>query len=135
MADVTDVRKAVLAKLLADTTLTALLGTGTRIFHVSARRGETHPALVYQDTGTRPDETVPMHERTFRFSAFHSTADAADQVLDRVRFLLHDKPLTITGPGWRFMGCRALADEGEPIEDGDVLSRSATLRMILYEVA
>jgi len=135
MADVTDIREAVRAKLSGDATLTGMLGSGDRIFYQQVRDDQVVPVVLFSDTGTRPDPLVPLHERALRVTCKHTTFEAAEGILERIRVLLHGKPLTIPGTGWRFMGCYVGADDEAPVADGDVIERSLTFRLLAYEVA
>lgn len=134
MADLTDVREAVRAKMVQDATLTTLLGGADRVFHLRAKRPTVLPAVAFADSGTTPDATVPLHDRTVRIEAWATSAEQAEEILKRIRTLFARQPLPIPGTGWRFMGMYLVSDSEEPLEDGDVVGLPLVFRLLLYEI-
>lgn len=135
MADVTDVRAALRSKMINDTTLKSLMGGTVQAFNHPPRQPKAVPAIVFWDMGTRPDVTVPLHDRTVTIQAWATKYEDAEGISKRLRALFDKQPLTISGNGWRFQGMYWTDDVDEPLEEGiDYVSRTQRFRLLVYEV-
>lgn len=146
MADLIDLREAYRAKLIGDATIRTLLGpiAGTSpaeypVFYRKIRREMLVPCLMLSDTGTMPDPTVPLHDRTVRADVFHLDFEQAEAVLARVKTLWDDQARTragiapIAATGWRIAGFLYTGDGEEEVEAGDVIQRVGVFRLLAYE--
>jgi hypothetical protein len=137
MGDLTTLRTAYRKKLISDTTLTTLLGSipGTTppqypIFYRRIREEIVVPSVMLSDTGTCPDATVPLYDRTVRADVFHVDFEKAEAICARIKALWDGQSLTATG--WRVMSFLYAGDGEAEVESGNVIQRVAEFRLLAY---
>ena len=138
MSDLTVLRAAYRAKLTGDSTIQTLLGAipGTTpaeypIFYRRIREEIVVPSLMLSDIGTRPDPTVPLHDRNVRADVFHVDFEKAEAICERIKALWDGQPLTAVG--WRVVHWSYLGDGEEEVERGNVIQRAVVYRLLAYE--
>lgn len=138
MSDLTDLREAYRAIVTGDATLQGLLRAieGTTppqypIFYGRIRQGIVVPCVMLSDTGTRPDPTVPLHDRNVQADVFHLNFESAEAICDRIKALWDGQPLIATG--WRVVFWGYTGDGEGEVAEGDVIQRSVVFRLLAYE--
>jgi hypothetical protein len=131
-ADVSNIRKSVRAVLTGSAPLTAALGAGDRIFYGQVRQAAVFPSVVLNDTGTRPDVTVPLHVRTFTIDIFANSFEQAESIAAIIKGLLDNQPLTATG--WKINIFKFSAEREAPFEEGDIVNRTLEFSYSAYDI-
>lgn len=104
----TQIRRGLYGRLAGDTTLNGLLATpaagyAKSIYHQQAPEGAQFPFVVFNKQSGIPSETmgVPSALETdvwlVKCVDRNTTADTAESVADRLKGLLNDAPLSISG--------------------------------------
>lgn len=132
-ADLTDIRTAIRAVLIASSTLTSLLGSGDRVFYGRIRKAAVIPSVILLDTGTRPDVTVPLHTRTLTAEIFANNYDQAEDIAKTIRGLLDGIPPN-PGPDWKMNVFHFVAEREAPVEEGDIVNKSLDFTYSAYDI-
>lgn len=116
------------AALLADTTLTALLG-GDKVYdHVS--RSRSYPYITFGQSTQRDwstgTETGSEHAVTLHVWSQDGGRQEAGAILDAVRTALHDQPLAVNGH--RLVNLRVEASDIRRDPDGETFHGTQRLR-------
>jgi hypothetical protein len=139
----TAIRRALYGKMAGDTTLNNLLGTpapgyGKNIYHKSAPAGATFPYVVFEKQSGVPTEAFT------RPSAFEtdiwmikavdrsSTADPAEAIADRLKALLNDSTLSISGGTLMYLRRQSDVEYPETV-DGMQYAHVGALYRLIYE--
>ena len=104
----TPTRRAIYGKLSGDSTLNNLLGTppagySKSIFHQEAPAGARHPFVIFQKQSGSPTETFgdpdALENDVWLVKAIDrsTSADIAEAIQARIRTLLNDAALSISG--------------------------------------
>ena len=131
-ANIADIRKAVRAVLTGSAPLTALLGTGDRIFYGVVRKPAVFPSIVLGDVGTRPDVTVPLHLRTFTVDIFANSFEQAEGIATVVKNVLDGHPPTSVG--WKMNVFHLTAEREALVDEGDIITKTVEFSYSAYDV-
>jgi hypothetical protein len=123
----TAVRRALYGKLAGDTTLTNLLGTpatgfSKSIYHAQAPAGAAFPFIIINKQSGVPTETFTdpsgFEEDIWlvRATDRNTTADTAEAIAARVKTLLNDATLTISGATHLFLRRQSDVEYLETVE-------------------
>ena len=124
-------QQSIYALLTADTVLATLLGGQNRIFdHVP--QGQPLPYVTLAQTATRDWSTADLggEEHTLTLNVWSSAfgKKQVQEVLDRLRTLLHDRPLSLSGH--RLVNLRHEFSEARRESDGEILLGRARFRAV-----
>jgi len=139
----TPVRRAVYGKLAGDTTLNNLLGAppsgySKSIFHNTAPPGARYPYVLFNKQSGVPTEAF-QDPSAFESDVWlvkavghDSTADPAEAAADRVKTLLNDATLSISGGTLMYL--RRQSDvEFEEVTDGERYQHVGSLYRLIYD--
>jgi hypothetical protein len=139
----TPVRRALYGKLAGDTTLTNLLGTpatgfSKSIYHAQAPVGAGFPFIILNKQSGVPTETMSDPDALeddiwlVRATDRNTTADTAEAIAARVKALLNDATLTISGATHLYLRRQSDVEFLETTE-GVRYAHSGALYRLVYE--
>jgi hypothetical protein len=139
----TAVRRAIYGKLSGDTTLTNLLGTpatgfSKSIYHAQAPAGAGFPFVILNRQSGVPTETMgdpdALEDDIWLVKGIDrgTTADTAEAIAARVKTLLNDATLTISGATHLYLRRQSDVEYLETTE-GVRYSHSGSLYRLVYE--
>lgn len=139
----TPVRRALYGKLSGDTTLTNMLGTpasgfSKSIYHAQAPAGAGFPFIILNKQSGVPTETFSDPDALeddiwlVRATDKNTTADAAEAIADRVKTLLNDATLTISGATHLYLRRQSDVEYLETT-DGVRYAHAGALFRLVYE--
>jgi len=134
-------RTAVVAKLNEDPYFAAYVPQG--VTYRPTRVPIQLPAVTFWDIGTRSDNVVPLHDRTWHFDVWATDLDTCEAIAAVVNGLLDNQGLPLhpdsdpyseddTTEGLvAYLNLRG--DEDQPMNDADVVRKMLTYRMLVYD--
>lgn len=139
----TAVRRAIYGKLAGDTTLTNMLGTpaagfSKSIYHGLAPDSAGYPLIVFQKQAGTPTEAFsdPSAYETdvwlVKAIDRSTSADTAEAIADRVKVLLNDAALSISGSTLMYL--RRQSDVEYPeLTDGVRFAHAGSLYRLVFD--
>lgn len=124
-------RTAIVAKLDADPYFAAAVPEG--LTYRPKRAPVRLPSVVFWDVGTRGDNIVPLHDRTFHFDIFAADLDTAEDIAAMVTGLLDNQGITIPGGEAQVAYMNLRGDDELAMHDADVVRKMLTFRMLVYD--
>ncbi len=136
------IRRAIYGKLAGDTTLTAMLATppsgySQSIFHQVAPKGAGHPYVIFQQQSETPVHAMKGGASVFSSELWllkavdHSgSSDAADEIDGRIKALLNDGALSISGASLMYLRRESGVEYPEVIDGEIYRHRGALYRVI-----
>jgi hypothetical protein len=139
----TPVRRALYGKLAGDTTLTNMLGTpatgfSKAIYHAQAPAGASFPFIILNKQSGVPTETMSDPDALeddiwlIRATDKNTTADTAEAIAARVKTLLNDATLTISGATHLYLRRQSDVEYLETT-DGVRYAHAGSLYRLVYE--
>lgn len=139
----TVIRRAIYGRLSGDTTLTGLLasppvGYSKSIFYQQAPENAAYPFIVLSKQSGVPTDTFTQ-AGAFETDVWlvkaidHAeSADVAEQIQDRLRTLLNDAPLSISGQGLMALRRQSDVDYSE-VADGERYIHAGSLFRVIFQ--
>lgn len=138
----TAVRRSLYGKLAGDTTLNNLLGTpapgfSKAIYHAQAPAGAGFPFLIFNKQSGVPTEAFADPDALetdmwlIRATDKNTTADTAEAIADRVKTLLNDATLTISGATHYYLRRQSDVEFLETVS-GERYAHSGALYKLIY---
>lgn len=127
---VSAIRKAIVAKLTADTTLQSLMGGTVRVSYRPTRKPIQLPIITMFDFGDRADEITPLWDRNHQIDAWSDDLDNAEDIAQRVKELLDHQGLTLTGSEGQVDRIHAVAELDATQEDADLARKTIRFRVL-----
>lgn len=130
-------RRTLLRRLKADTLLQGYLGDNANnplaIIYRMARETVAVPGIAFFDFGTRPDATVPLHNRRMQVDLWHTDADLVEEMAVRA-----DQVLREAGPVTHALFAahlRLLSDRDNLVPEGSLTRKTLEYVILAYERA
>lgn len=139
----TPVRRSLYGKLAGDTTLNTLLGTpatgySKAIYHNQAPAGADHPFIIFNKQSGTPTEAF-QDPSAFETDVWlvkaidrNTSADPAEAIADRIKVLLNDASLSISGATLLYIRRQSDVEYGE-VTDGVRFQHVGALYRLNYE--
>lgn len=125
------IRAAFAQRMATDLTLVTLLG-GARVYYRPMKKEVEVPSVTYFDFGMRPDNRVPLIDRTVQVDIWETQVLRAEKISDRVQRLFDLQPLPLPTLEARVDFVRLTADRDEVLDDGRVVRKSLDFRVLAY---
>lgn len=132
-APLTKLRESLVTVLNSDVPLTSLLTDGTITYRPRREAEIAVPSVTFFDFGVRPDNMVPLLDRTIQFDVWAETLETAEEIAHRLRQVLDLKPFDVGGDEARPVFLRLLTDRDMFEEDGDVAHKVLEFRLLAYD--
>lgn len=132
---VSAIRRAIVAKLTADTALKALMGGTVRVSYRPTRKPLQLPIITMFDFGDRSDDTTPLWDRNHQIDAWSADLDNAEDIAQRVKELLDHQGLPLTGGEGQVDRIHVVSETDATQEDADLNRKTLRIRMLATDYA
>jgi len=131
MSDIVTLREALRLMLTSNSPLTTLLG-GSYIYWRRNRGEIAVPCVLLSDSGLVAAD-VPLHDRAVRVEVYHTTVEVAEDIAKLIRGLWKAGVALPQPSGWKVCHLGFAGDAEQDVEDGDVIQRAMSFRLMAYE--
>ncbi len=137
-------RRAIYGKLAGDSTLNSYLNTppagyAHSIYYEVAPDGADYPFVIFQKQAGTPqfglNDTAPIVAEVWMIKAVDrdaTTADVAEAIGERVKVLLDDASLNVSGVTHRFLRYESDTDYAEVLDNGLRYTHSGSFFRLIY---
>lgn len=128
------IRKAFVAKLTGDATLTTLCGGTVRVSYRPTRKPLQLPVITMFDFADRADPIVPLWDRNHQLDVWSDDLDKAEEIAQRIKQLFDNgSGLPLPGDEGLMAYTRIEGELDGTQEDSDLIRKTLRIRVLSYD--